>query len=37
MYKHHEESIENMIEHYRENSEIKALFLVGSVATGNDD
>ena len=34
MYKHHEESIENMIKHYRENKEIKALFLIGSVATG---
>lgn len=36
MYKHHEESIENMIKHYRENTEIKALFLVGSVATGTE-
>lgn len=34
MYKHHEESIKNMISHYRENEEIKALFLIGSVATG---
>jgi len=34
MYKHHEESIENMIEHYRGDAEIKALFLIGSVATG---
>jgi predicted nucleotidyltransferase len=34
MYKHHEESIKNMITHYRENKEIKALFLIGSVATG---
>jgi hypothetical protein len=34
MYKHHEESIENMIRHYRENAEIKALILIGSVATG---
>jgi hypothetical protein len=34
MYKHHEESIENMIKHYRENAEIKALFLIGSVACG---
>jgi predicted nucleotidyltransferase len=33
MYKHHEESIENMIQHYKENKEIKALFLIGSVAT----
>lgn len=32
--KHHQESIENMTKHYRENHEIKALFLVGSVATG---
>lgn len=36
MYKHHEESIENMIKHYRENEEIKALFLIGSVATGTE-
>lgn len=36
MYKHHEESIQNMIAHYRENPEIKALFLVGSVATGTE-
>lgn len=36
MYKHHEESIENMIEHYRDNIEIKALFLIGSVATGTE-
>ena len=36
MYKHHEESIENMIKHYRENAEIKALFLIGSVATGTE-
>lgn len=34
VYKHHEESIENMIKHYRENPEIKALFLIGSLATG---
>ena len=33
MYKHHEESIQNMIKHYRENAEVKALFLIGSVAT----
>jgi hypothetical protein len=26
MYKHHEKSIENMIKHYQENNEIKALF-----------
>lgn len=36
MYRHHEESIKNMIEHYRENKEIKALFLIGSVATGSE-
>jgi hypothetical protein len=36
MYKHHEESIENMTSHYRENPEIKALFLIGSVATGTE-
>lgn len=36
MYKHHEDSIENMIKHYRENPEIKALFLIGSVATGTE-
>lgn len=34
MYKHHEESIQKMIAHYRENPEISALFLIGSVATG---
>jgi len=34
VYKHHEESIENMKAHYSENKEIIALFLVGSVATG---
>jgi predicted nucleotidyltransferase len=33
MYEHHKESIENMKKHYRENPEIKALFLIGSVAT----
>lgn len=33
MYKHHQESIENMTAHYRQNPEIIALFLVGSVAT----
>ena len=36
MYKHHEESIQNMIAHYREDQEIKALFLIGSVATGTE-
>ncbi|MCL1950721.1 MAG: nucleotidyltransferase domain-containing protein [Turicibacter sp.] len=36
MYKHHKESIEKMIEHYQENQEIQALFLVGSVATGTE-
>lgn len=35
-YKHHADSIENMIKHYRENPEIKALFLIGSVATGTE-
>lgn len=34
--KHHEESIPNMITHYRENPEVKALFLIGSVATGTE-
>ncbi|MCL2764670.1 MAG: nucleotidyltransferase domain-containing protein [Treponema sp.] len=34
MHLHHKESIENMIKHYRENREIMALFLIGSVATG---
>ncbi|MCL2188200.1 MAG: nucleotidyltransferase domain-containing protein [Defluviitaleaceae bacterium] len=34
MLKHHEDSIKIMTEHYRENTEIIALFLVGSVATG---
>jgi predicted nucleotidyltransferase len=36
MYKHHQESIENMTAHYSENPEIIALFLVGSVATGTE-
>ncbi|MDR2942910.1 MAG: nucleotidyltransferase domain-containing protein [Treponema sp.] len=36
MYKHHAESIENMISHYRENKAIIALFLIGSVATGTE-
>jgi len=36
MYKHHEESIANMIDHYRENPAISALFLIGSVATGTE-
>jgi len=36
MYKHHEESIKNMINHYRGDSEIEALFLIGSVATGTE-
>jgi len=36
MMKHHEESIKNMIAHYRENPEIIALFLIGSVATGTE-
>jgi len=36
MYKHHAESIENMIAHYRADPEIKALFLTGSVATGTE-
>lgn len=34
--KHHEESIKNMIEYFRANHEIKALFLIGSVATGTE-
>jgi len=36
MYKHHEESIKNMINHYRENKAIRALFLIGSLATGTE-
>jgi len=36
MYKHHQESIENMITHYSQNPEIIALFLIGSVATGTE-
>lgn len=36
MYKHHEESIEKMAEYFRENDEVLALFLVGSVATGTE-
>lgn len=34
--KHHEESIKCMVEYYRVNPEIKALFLIGSVATGTE-
>jgi len=34
MLQHHKDSIKNMTEHYKENPEIKALFLIGSVATG---
>jgi predicted nucleotidyltransferase len=33
MLKHHEDSIKNMIEHYKNDLEISALFLIGSVAT----
>jgi len=36
MYKHHEESIENMIKHYQEDKRVEALFLIGSVATGTE-
>ncbi len=36
MYQHHEESIQNMIKHYSEDAEIKALFLIGSVATDTE-
>ena len=36
MYKHHQESIENMIAHYTQDPEVIALFLVGSVATGTE-
>jgi predicted nucleotidyltransferase len=36
MHKHHAESIENMIAHYRANPEIKALILIGSVVTGTE-
>jgi hypothetical protein len=36
MYKHHQESIENMIAHYSQDPEIIALFLIGSVATGTE-
>ena len=36
MHKHHEESIRNMTAHYREDPEIIALFLTGSVATGTE-
>lgn len=35
-YEHHAESIENMIKHYCENTEINALFLIGSIATGTE-
>jgi len=34
--KHHEESIKNMITHFKANPEIIALFLIGSVATGTE-
>lgn len=34
--KHHEESIKVMVDHYKENPEIIALFLSGSVATGTE-
>ncbi|MCL1884849.1 MAG: nucleotidyltransferase domain-containing protein [Defluviitaleaceae bacterium] len=33
-YKHHEDSIKNMTAHFRENPEIEALFLIGSIVTG---
>ena len=36
MYKHHEGSIVKMTEYYRENPEIIALFLIGSVATNTE-
>ena len=36
MRRHHQDSIQNMIAHYRENPEIRALFLIGSVATGTE-
>ena len=36
MYKHHQDSMEKMTAHYRENPEIRALFLIGSVATGTE-
>jgi predicted nucleotidyltransferase len=36
MLKHHEDSIKIMISHYREDHEITALFLTGSVATGTE-
>ena len=36
MYKHHEDSIVKMAEYYRENPEIIALFLIGSVATNTE-
>ncbi len=34
--KHHEESIKNMVAHFKDNPEIIALFLTGSVATGTE-
>jgi hypothetical protein len=36
VYKHHQESIENMIAHYSQNPEIIAMFLVGSIVTGTE-
>lgn len=36
MYKHHKDSIKNMIEHYHEDPDVIALFLIGSVATNTE-
>ena len=36
MYQHHHDSIKNMITHYRENPEINALILIGSIATNTE-
>ena len=36
MLKHHEESLKIAIEHYKENKDVSALFLIGSVATGEN-
>lgn len=36
MNQHHEDSIKNMITHYRGDPDIIALFLIGSVATGTE-
>ncbi|MCL2698266.1 MAG: nucleotidyltransferase domain-containing protein [Oscillospiraceae bacterium] len=36
MMKHHEDSVKNMVLHFREDPEVSALFLIGSLATGTE-